>query len=177
MCQTQYFQLGTQWGRNQTVSTLMEQLENQGRGDGQSWSAQSEHDAPGMQRGFCRLSPSSLRNTAPTSLDLWDQTPDFVPVSWGPGEAGLSQAWQVVCDRQLCKVTPYPAPHRALLQDLSPALPCMVGHSCQVYKDAHYQVTTDSQATGSKLTLSDLVLISTLTGETEVQRGWAPVHF
>lgn len=53
----------------------------------------------------------------------------------------------------------------------------MVGHSCQVYKDAHYRVTTDSQATGSKLTLSDLVLTSTLTGETEVQRGWTPVHF
>lgn len=56
--------------------------------------------------------------------------------------------------------------------DLHPALQGMGGgHTCEVYKDVHYQATTSGQATGSKLALSDSVLISTLKGETEVQRG------
>lgn len=78
---------------------------------------------------------------------------------WGHGEP-----WQIVCALHLSKVTPDPPPQRALPQVLPPALHSRVGHSCQVYKDVHYQVITDGQATDFRLTLFDLVLIFTQRG-------------
>lgn len=46
----------------------------------------------------CRnFPPFTLKNTVPTALDVQGQT-DLIPVSWGPGEAGLPQDWQMLCE-------------------------------------------------------------------------------
>lgn len=46
-----------------------------------------------------------------------------------------------------------------------------MGHSREVDIDVRYQMTTSSQATGSKLAVFDSVLISMLKRKTVVQRS------